>query len=144
MPIDDNTPTTNPDAGDSGYEVGYGKPPKAHRFKPGQSGNPRGRKKGTKSFSTLVQEELDSKIVVVTDGARRKMTKREIVAKKLVARAMQGDIKVAKELLGLDGTLADDVVHEAERQGLSAGEQRLLAQHLAFLNTRKEPGHEQP
>ena len=29
------------------YEVGYGKPPKEHRFQKGQSGNPRGRKKGS-------------------------------------------------------------------------------------------------
>ena len=27
------------------YEIGYGKPPKQTRFKPGQSGNPRGRPK---------------------------------------------------------------------------------------------------
>ena len=30
------------------YEVGYGKPPKEHRFKKGQSGNPRGRPKDAK------------------------------------------------------------------------------------------------
>jgi len=34
-------------AGD--YEVGYGKPPAAHRFQKGQSGNPKGRKKGSKN-----------------------------------------------------------------------------------------------
>ena len=27
------------------YEVGYGRPPKNSQFKPGQSGNPRGRRK---------------------------------------------------------------------------------------------------
>lgn len=32
------------------YEVGYGKPPAATRFKPGQSGNPRGRPKGSKNI----------------------------------------------------------------------------------------------
>ena len=31
------------------YKVGYGKPPKASRFKPGTSGNPGGRPKGSGS-----------------------------------------------------------------------------------------------
>jgi len=31
-----------------GYEVGYGKPPRATRFQPGRSGNPRGRPKGSR------------------------------------------------------------------------------------------------
>jgi Family of unknown function (DUF5681) len=31
------------------YEVGYGKPPRASRFAPGQSGNPEGRRKGARN-----------------------------------------------------------------------------------------------
>lgn len=31
------------------YEVGYGKPPEATRFKPGKSGNPKGRPKGSRN-----------------------------------------------------------------------------------------------
>jgi hypothetical protein len=34
---------------DSSYEVGYRKPPAAHRFQKGQSGNPQGRKKSAKN-----------------------------------------------------------------------------------------------
>lgn len=29
------------------YRVGYGRPPRRHRLKPGQSGNPKGRPKGS-------------------------------------------------------------------------------------------------
>ena len=32
------------------YDVGYGKPPKKHRFRKGQSGNARGRPKGILAF----------------------------------------------------------------------------------------------
>jgi len=33
----------------AGYETGYGKPPKAHQWKPGESGNPKGRPKGSRN-----------------------------------------------------------------------------------------------
>jgi len=36
-------------AAPSAYAVGYGKPPEHSRFKPGQSGNPRGRPRGSKN-----------------------------------------------------------------------------------------------
>ena len=39
---------------DDDYAVGYKKPPLHTRFKKGQSGNPRGRPKGSKNFSTLL------------------------------------------------------------------------------------------
>lgn len=41
-------------------EVGYGKPPRHSQFKPGQSGNPRGRKKGSRGLRTDLHAELAS------------------------------------------------------------------------------------
>lgn len=38
---------------------GYKDPPKSGQFAPGKSGNPKGKPKGIKSWSTLVQELLD-------------------------------------------------------------------------------------
>lgn len=38
------------------YEVGYCKPPEHTRWKPGQSGNPRGRPKGAKNKSRAARE----------------------------------------------------------------------------------------
>jgi hypothetical protein len=46
------------------YVVGYGKPPVHTRFKKGQSGNPNGRHKGSKNFSTTLEETLQEKVVI--------------------------------------------------------------------------------
>jgi hypothetical protein len=72
---------------DAEYDVGYGKPPKATRFQPGQSGNSRGRPKGTKNAKLLLEQILDE-IVTVSEGAvPQRMTKRQAFLKTLVTRA---------------------------------------------------------
>ena len=43
-----------PDDGARDYKVGYKKPPLHSRFKKGQSGNPRGRPRGAKNFSSVL------------------------------------------------------------------------------------------
>src|SRR5580704_10689130 len=39
-----------------GYKVGPGRPPKEHQFKPGQSGNPKGAKRKSRSLITDLKE----------------------------------------------------------------------------------------
>ena len=54
------------------YEIGYGKPPKQTRFKPGQSGNPRGRPSGTRNLRTDLAEELAERIAISEGGRRQR------------------------------------------------------------------------
>lgn len=55
--------TEEPAAMPKQYKVGDGKPLKSTQFKPGQSGNPKGRTKGSKnSIYTCVQRELNSSL----------------------------------------------------------------------------------
>ncbi|MBO6920497.1 MAG: hypothetical protein JJ858_18885 [Rhizobiaceae bacterium] len=46
------------------YLVGYGRPPKETRFKQGQSGNPKGRKRKPKSVQAQMHSVLSKKITI--------------------------------------------------------------------------------
>lgn len=73
------------------YPVGYRKPPRQHRFKPGQSGNPGGRPRRSKNLNTLLEDELDRPIVIKEHGRERRIPKREALIKRLVTKALNGD-----------------------------------------------------
>jgi hypothetical protein len=85
---------------DSDYTVGYGKPPHHARFHQGQSGNPRGRPKGSRNLSTLMAKALNEPVVISENGKRKRITKREAVLKQLVNKAASGDAKAIQLLLG--------------------------------------------
>jgi len=74
-------------------EVGYKKPPKGAQFKPGQSGNPSGRKKGAANFATDLEAELGEMVVVDDDGRECRVTKQRAVVKALIALAIKGDLR---------------------------------------------------
>lgn len=108
------------------YEVGYGRPPKSTRFKPGQSGNPRGRPKGAKSLPALLEDELNRKVRVRDGNRERMLTKRELLVRRLVANGVQKGGRDGELLLKL---LA---IHAAEADGASLP-QALDAQDEAIL-----------
>jgi hypothetical protein len=84
---------------DNDYEVGYGKPPVASRFKKGQSGNPGGRPKRVvrkldpgKILQLIDNEEL----IVEIDGKSVRMRKAEIYFRQLFNKAMKGSLLDAR------------------------------------------------
>lgn len=81
------------------YEVGFGKPPRSRQFKPGQSGNPAGRPPAAKNFATALELELKSRVIITENGKRKKISKREVIAKHLVNKAAGGDLKAIPLLL---------------------------------------------
>ena len=92
----DRTPPEN------SYEVGYGKPPKHSQWQKGQSGNSKGRRPRSKNTNTLVQELLDQTIVVRLDGKRKRVSAREAVIRRILEKALNGDLKALQFLLEHD------------------------------------------
>ncbi len=84
------------------YEVGYGRPPKATRFKKGQSGNPKGRPKKSRNFRTLLREELDKLITVREGNIEKRLSKREAMAKRIVQDAVGGDVRQQQFVAKID------------------------------------------
>jgi Family of unknown function (DUF5681) len=84
-----------------GYKVGYRHPPLATRFRPGTSGNPRGRPKGARKLATVLAAALAERVVVAENGCRKRITKLEAAVKQLVNRAASGDVRSLTLLLAL-------------------------------------------
>src|ERR1700730_9858644 len=87
----------------SSYAVGYGRPPTSSQYQPGQSGNPKGRPKGTRNASSLARDALERTVNVKVKGTWRKMTVRKAAYLRLAERAVVGDAKALDYLLSLEG-----------------------------------------
>ena len=90
-----------PSAAPTDYAVGYGKPPRSTRFQKGRSGNPRGRPKGSKSASALLEQALSAPVSINEGGTTRVIEQRMALFKSLVARAIKGDARAAALVIKL-------------------------------------------
>ena len=102
------------------YEVGYGKPPKSGQFKPGVSGNSKGRPKLIKDFNSDILEEM-REIITITEGqSTKKMTKQRALIKRITANALNGNIASIKLLTSMlkalpnDNAMDDDVLTDED------------------------------
>lgn len=102
------------------YEVGYGRPPKHSRFKPGQSGNPSGRPKGAKNVDTVLREMLSKKITVTENGRRKTITWLEAFFLRLFRAAVEGDPKATDRMIKLLPMIQAALLAEATECGSGA------------------------
>jgi hypothetical protein len=119
------------------YEVGYGKPTRNTQFKKGQSGNPRGRPSGSKNLATLVSVALNEPVIVVENGGRRKITKREAIIKQLVNRSTKADWRAIKILLDIVREIENRVEPEAAESSFSAADEKVIEQIKARWHAKK-------
>lgn len=108
-------------------KVGKGHPPKDARWKPGQSGNPKGRPKGIKYLSEMLREQLDQ-VPDTIDGEPNIKTWRDLICDSILRAAVKGNQPaITKELLDrIEGKVKDkndvlgdiqiEIVHRDKRR----------------------------
>jgi hypothetical protein len=96
--------------------VGPGNPPRHTRFKPGQSGNPNGRPKGSKNFATILQQQLRKKVTITVDGKPKRMAVQEVIARRLTNDSMKGTTKAMELLIKLTSKSEEGADKDAARE----------------------------
>ena len=108
------------------FEVGYGKTPKHTRFRPGKSGNPRGRPRRSRNFKTDLAEELRAPVTVREGGREMRVSKQRAMVKGLIAKAVQGDPKAIDKLVDLIERVLSEHEEHRPTTPLSSEEQAVL------------------
>lgn len=122
------TEPEKPEGGD--YTVGYRKPPVATQFKPGKSGNPKGRPKSAKGLSTIVRDTLTQKVSVRTANGEKRISRIEAALHKTIELAMKGNPRALAQLIKLYADAVPDPKANADQQ---SPDQDLTATDIAML-----------
>lgn len=81
------------------YEVGYRRPPKDTQFKKGETGNPNGRPRKRGAVEMDVGAILNAPVTVVQDGKPRNMSPKEVELRRILKKAVTGDLRSIVYLL---------------------------------------------
>lgn len=140
------------DTRDGNNEVGYGKPPAHTQFVKGQSGNPKGRPKGSQNLSTILDKVGRERVRLTENGRSRYITKREATILQLVNKAVAGDLNAARVLLSWSMWLTNSeqttvpslVSHERDKLVMENLVERIRQSKDVFQENETDPVAKDP
>ena len=118
--------------------VGFGRPPKHSRFKPGQSGNPRGRPPGVKSLSDIVRKILGQKVTITANGRTRHAPRLEALLLRAAGEASR-DLRALRMFLQLAERFGESPQTGAERETTTDEDIAILRRYLPDLDEAPPP-----
>jgi hypothetical protein len=125
------------------YKVGYGRPPAQHRFQPGQSGNPQGRRKKKLNEAEIVAKVRDELITITINGKTVRIGAFEAAVRKthmtVLARGSVRDLEKLFQLYARYGA-EPEALRNAEMK--EASEKVLETIANIFQKTRVSRRHE--
>lgn len=117
------------------YEVGYGRPPKEYQFKPGTSGNYKGRPKKKSDFRSDLAEIIEKEVPVNINGQYVTMSTRKAALQVLIAKALKGENTALKILINL--LISQPEEQEEILEELSSTDSQIIQE---FLNRKANNG----
>jgi len=121
--------------------VGYCNPPEHTRFKAGQSGNPRGRPKGTLNMATVLARTLREKVIISEHGRRKTISKLEAAIKQLTNKAASGELKALQLLAVLVRSAEERAIQTAApTSSLDEVDEKVLFGILKRLESKANGG----
>lgn len=122
------------------YEIGYRRPPKHTRFPKGQSGNPKGRRKGSRALKTDLDEALKATLTITVGGKKRRGTTQALTMYALAIKSATGDLRAARLLADLVLTVFGPGDRGGAEAKLSKQDEELLERLLDRLDP--DPGEQ--
>ena len=116
------------------YTVGFGRPPVHSRFRPGQSGNPAGRRKGVRNLMTDVQRTLKVPISVKEGGRSRRISTQEGALLVLREKALKGDARALDRLIELASRFNNEPGEIGPTDALSVDDRAILDAYAAEIS----------
>jgi Family of unknown function (DUF5681) len=134
---------------DNDGRVGYKRPPLHTRFKPGQSGNPKGRPRHARNLKTEFLEELCEPIRVREGDREMKISKQRALVKSLIGAAIKDDMRAASAIVSFCTRIFGNEPEDDQPQSTASDDLEILNEFVGREVRRRAAqgdanGHSQP